>query len=68
MSYKFLKTFWINNVRTNENIRKGVVNHISNVVLIIYCGSPFAAAEVAAKRPLAILNGPFVDAVAVSLE
>jgi hypothetical protein len=33
--------------------------------LIIYCGSPFAAAEVAAKPLLATLNGPLGDAVEV---
>jgi hypothetical protein len=36
--------------------------------LTIYCGNPFAAAEVAAKNCLPALNGPLTDAVAVSLE
>jgi hypothetical protein len=51
----------------------GESNHHTHIVLFLfiiayYCGSPFAAAEDAAKPYLEALDGPFGDAVAVSLE
>ena len=63
-------TFGRDYVGSDQNISQWIINHIISVLFIIayYCGSPFAAAEVAANPFLARVSGPLTDAVAVSLE